>query len=218
MEMKSSVAGMVSARARSATNTAAPLSTPMRWGWRPRSRRRSGRRAGRPRRGWRRRRGRSRRRRPGPAHQANRVTRTNSRARSMTGASTRPTRASSSKHCEMVEDGVQRVALLRQARAAALLAVDEDDQIPHHQPRRLQRLDRLELARPVGDDVVDHHHVLAGGEGALDAPLGAVVLLFAPRVHEGDAAGEAASPPRAAGPRRGCRRSGPRGSGPPPPP
>ena len=89
------------------------------------------------------------------------------------------------------EHGVEPVALRREPLAPALLAVDQDHQILHHEPGRLERLDRLELRRPVGDDVVDHHDALTGVERALDPLAGAVRLLLAPRIDERDAARQA---------------------------
>ena len=89
------------------------------------------------------------------------------------------------------EDGMEPVALRGEPGAAALLPVDQNDQILHHEARRLERLDRLELRRAVGDDVVDHHDVLPGVERALDPPPRAVRLLLAPGIDERDAAGQA---------------------------
>jgi hypothetical protein len=89
------------------------------------------------------------------------------------------------------EDGVEPVALRAEPRTPALLAVDQHDQVLHHEAGRLERLDRLELRRAVGDDVVDHHDALAGVKRALDPPSRAVRLLLAPRIDERDAAREA---------------------------
>jgi hypothetical protein len=117
------------------------------------------------------------------------------------------------------EHGVEPVALLGEPLTASLLAVDEDDEILHHEARGLERLDRLELRRAVGDDVVDHHDPLPRVERALDPPARAVRLLLAPWIDEGHAASQAAEPPpRAAGQRTECRRSGRPGSERPRPP
>jgi hypothetical protein len=89
------------------------------------------------------------------------------------------------------EHGVEPVALRGKPLAPALLPVDQDDEILHHQTRGLERLDRLELRRPVGDDVVDHDDPLARLERALDPPSRAVRLLLASRVDERNAACEA---------------------------
>jgi hypothetical protein len=89
------------------------------------------------------------------------------------------------------EDGVEPVALRGEPRRPALLPVDQHDQILHHQAGSLEGLDRLELRRAVGDDVVDHHDALARVEQALDPPAGAVRLLLTARVDEGDAARQA---------------------------
>jgi hypothetical protein len=91
------------------------------------------------------------------------------------------------------EQRVQPVALRGEPLAPALLPVDQDNEILHHEARGLERLDRLELRRPVGDDVVDHDDALARLERALDPPPHAVRLLLAPRVEEGDAASQARS-------------------------
>src|SRR6185436_106967 len=79
------------------------------------------------------------------------------------------------------EDGVKAVAFLAEPLARALLPVDQDDEILDHQARGLERRDRLELRRAIGDDVVDDHDPLARVEGALDPPAGAVRLLLASR-------------------------------------
>jgi hypothetical protein len=79
---------------------------------------------------------------------------------------------------------VEAVALRGQPLEPALLAVDQDDEVLDDQPRRLERLDRLELRGPVGDDVVDHHDALARAKGALHPPPGAVGLLLPARVDE----------------------------------
>jgi hypothetical protein len=84
------------------------------------------------------------------------------------------------------EHGVEAITLGQQALAPALLAIDQDDEILHHEAGRLQRLDRLELRPAVRDDVVDHDDALAGREAALDPAAGAVRLLLAPRVDEGN--------------------------------
>ena len=89
------------------------------------------------------------------------------------------------------QDRVEPIALGREPRAPALLAVDQDDQVLHHQARRLERFDRLELRRAVGDDVVDDHDALARVERALDPPSRAVRLLLAPGVDEREAARQA---------------------------
>jgi hypothetical protein len=91
------------------------------------------------------------------------------------------------------EQGVQPVTLRGEPLAPALLAVDQDDEILHHKARSLERLDRLKLRRPVGDDVVDHDDVLARLKHALDPPPRAVRLLLAPGVDEGNAASQARS-------------------------
>ena len=57
---------------------------------------------------------------------------------------------------------MQAVASLGQPLGSSLLAVDEDNQVPDHESGLLQGRDRLQLAGPVGDDVVDHHHPVAG--------------------------------------------------------
>jgi hypothetical protein len=89
------------------------------------------------------------------------------------------------------QDGVEPVPFRGKALAPALLAVDEDDEILHHEPRRLERLDRLQLRRPVRDDVVDHHDPLAGLERTLDPPPRAVRFLLAAGIDERDAARQA---------------------------
>ena len=86
---------------------------------------------------------------------------------------------------------MEPVALLGEPLTAPLLAVDQDDEILHHEARGLERLDRLELRRAVGDDVVDHHDALPRVERALDPPSRAVRLLLAPRIDERDAARQA---------------------------
>ncbi len=60
------------------------------------------------------------------------------------------------------EDGVKAVALLSEPLARALLPIDQDDEVLDHQARGLERRDRFELRRAVGDDVVDHHDPLPG--------------------------------------------------------
>ena len=89
------------------------------------------------------------------------------------------------------EDRVEAVAFLGEPLAGALLPIDQDHEILDHQARGLERRDRLELRRPVGDDVVDHHDPLSRLERALDPPAGAVSLVLAPRIDERDAAGQA---------------------------
>ena len=89
------------------------------------------------------------------------------------------------------QHGVEPVALRGQALPPALFAVDQDHEILHHETRRLERLDRLELRRPVGDDVVDHDDPLARLERALDPPPRAVRLLLAAGIDERDAARQA---------------------------
>ena len=89
------------------------------------------------------------------------------------------------------EHGVEPVALRGKPLAPALLAVDQDHEILHHEARSLERLDRLELRRAVGNDVVDHHDALARVERALDPLSRAVRLLLAPGVDERDAARQA---------------------------
>jgi hypothetical protein len=89
------------------------------------------------------------------------------------------------------QHGVEPVALRGEALAPALLAVDQDDEILHHETRGLERLDRLELRRPIGDDVVDHDDPLAGLERALDPPPRAVRLLLAAGINERNAARQA---------------------------
>jgi hypothetical protein len=89
------------------------------------------------------------------------------------------------------EDRVQPIALGEKPRAPPLLAVDQDDQILHHQAGGLQGLDRLELRRAIRDDVVDHHDALARVERTLDPPSRAVGLLLAPGVDEWEAARQA---------------------------
>ena len=79
---------------------------------------------------------------------------------------------------------MERVPLGGEELAAALLAVDQDDEVLDDEPRLLEHLDRLELAAAVRDDVVDQNHAVAGGEDALDAALGAVALLFLTRVDQ----------------------------------
>src|SRR5262245_55015327 len=74
------------------------------------------------------------------------------------------------------EEGVERVAARGEELPAPLLAVDEDHEVLYDEAPLLEGLDRLELARPVGDDVVDHDDALARREVALDAPPGAVAL------------------------------------------
>ena len=89
------------------------------------------------------------------------------------------------------QHGVEPIAFRGEPLAAALLAVDQDDEVLHHETRGLERLDRLELRRSVGDDVVDHHDPLARLERALDPLPGAVRLFLAPGIHERDPAGQA---------------------------
>jgi hypothetical protein len=89
------------------------------------------------------------------------------------------------------EHRVEPVALLGEPLPAALLAVDQDDQVFHHQTRCLERLDRLELGGAVGHDVVDHYHPLAGLEGPLDPLPRAVRLLLPPGIDERNTARQA---------------------------
>src|SRR3972149_5273188 len=70
--------------------------------------------------------------------------------------------------------------------APALLAVDEDHEVSDHEARLLQRLDRLELARPVGDAVVDDDDLLAGRVEALDPLLRALGLFLGPGTSQGE--------------------------------
>jgi hypothetical protein len=98
------------------------------------------------------------------------------------------------EHVEAFGDREHRVEAIAQRREPlprALLAVDQDHQVLDHEARGLERLDRLQLGRSVGDDVVDHHHALPRLERALDAPPRAVRLRLAARVDEGNAPGEA---------------------------
>ena len=53
----------------------------------------------------------------------------------------------SSKHCEMVRTECSAYPRGGEQLAPALLAVDEDDEVLHDEARRLERRDRLELAR-----------------------------------------------------------------------
>jgi hypothetical protein len=89
------------------------------------------------------------------------------------------------------EDGVEPIALRAEPRAPPLLPVDQDDEVLYDQAGGLERLDRLELRRAVGDDVVDHHHALTRVEDALDPPSRAVCLLLAPGIHERETARQA---------------------------
>jgi hypothetical protein len=89
------------------------------------------------------------------------------------------------------QHGVEAIAALGQPLPPALLPVDEHDQVLHDEARRLQGVDRLQLARAVGHDVVDHHDALAGLEHPLDTALGPVTLLLAAGIDEGHAAGQA---------------------------
>ncbi len=89
------------------------------------------------------------------------------------------------------EHGVEPVTLLGEPLTRALLPIDQDHQVLHHEAGGLERRDRLELRRAVGDDVVDHHDALAGLERPLDPSSGAVRLLLAPRVDERHAARQA---------------------------
>lgn len=89
------------------------------------------------------------------------------------------------------EHGVEAVAPRQEALARALLAIDQDHQVLDHEPRVFEQLDRLQLGRPVGHDVVDHHDTLARLEGAFDPPPGAVRLRLPTGVDEGNAPGEA---------------------------
>src|SRR4030095_1752326 len=66
------------------------------------------------------------------------------------------------------QDGVVRVAARGEQLAPALLAVDEDDEVADDKSGLLERLDRLELARAIGDDVVDHDDALPRPVKALD--------------------------------------------------
>ena len=154
----------------------------------------------------------------GRERQARRVVRTKSRARSSTAGIDEAGRLERVEARGDREHRVEAVALRREPLARALLAVDQDHEILDHEARGLERLDRLELRRPVGDDVVDHHDALARLERALDPPAGAVRLLLAPRVDERDAARPGSPRRRAAGRRTGCPRSGRPGSGRPRPP
>ena len=89
------------------------------------------------------------------------------------------------------QHGVELIPLRGEALAPALLAVDQDDEILHHEAGGLERRDRLELRRPVGHDVVDHDDALARLERALDAPPRAVRLLLAAGIDERQAARQA---------------------------
>jgi hypothetical protein len=89
------------------------------------------------------------------------------------------------------EHGVQAVALRGEPLAPTLFPVDQDHQVLDDEPRGLEWLDRLQLRRPVGDDVVDHDDPLARLERALDPPPRAVRLLLAARVDEGHASRQA---------------------------
>ena len=60
------------------------------------------------------------------------------------------------------------------ARRAALLPVDQDDQVLHDQSRLQRGSIASSLLRPVRDDVVDEHHALAGLEAAPRCAAGAV--------------------------------------------
>src|SRR5262249_35951903 len=88
------------------------------------------------------------------------------------------------------QDRVERVPLGAEQLPAALLAVDQDDEVLDDQARLLEHLDRLELAATVRDDVVDQDHAVAGREDTLDAALRAVALLLFSGVYERQVAGE----------------------------
>jgi len=89
------------------------------------------------------------------------------------------------------EHRVKAIAPRQEPLSRPLLAVDQDHQVLDHEARGLERLDRLQLGRSVGDDVVDHDHALPRLEPAFDAPPRAVRLRLAARIDEGDAPGEA---------------------------
>jgi hypothetical protein len=89
------------------------------------------------------------------------------------------------------EQRVKAVTFRGEPLPAALLPIDQHHEILDHEARRHERLDGLELRRPVRDDVVDHHDPLAGLERALDPPARAVRLLLAARVDQRDAARQA---------------------------
>jgi hypothetical protein len=89
------------------------------------------------------------------------------------------------------EHRVEAIAPRLEPLSRALLAVDQDDEVLDHESRGFERLDRLELGRPVGDDVVDHDDALARLERAFDALARAVRLRLTPRIDEGHAPGQA---------------------------
>ena len=65
------------------------------------------------------------------------------------------------KHSRQLEDTVRLYAGLRQLAGAALLAIDEDDDVLDHQARRTQLFGRFDRAAAAGDQVLDHHHAFA---------------------------------------------------------
>jgi hypothetical protein len=82
------------------------------------------------------------------------------------------------------EDGVEAEVVALEPGLAALLAVDENDDILNLEANLVEGLDGLHDGGAGGDEVLDDEAGLSGGEGALDGLLGSVVLhLLAPHEH-----------------------------------
>ena len=80
------------------------------------------------------------------------------------------------QHAGQRQHRVEAQVVALQSRFAALLAIDEHDDVLHLQPHVVQRADRLHHGSARGDEILHHQAGLAGDERALDGLLGAVVL------------------------------------------